>query len=78
MLFNLFIYQKRGKGTDFEVPAKIENLVFWERYFYKVYQAEMLAQCKADADKQLAHSLADTHDQTEEKCAAISDQKRFF
>ncbi|OZC09807.1 BSD domain protein [Onchocerca flexuosa] len=36
------------------VPEKIENVVFWARYFYKVYQMELLVRCKFDAEKQLS------------------------
>ncbi|EFO14701.2 hypothetical protein LOAG_13815 [Loa loa] len=35
------------------VPEKIENVVFWARYFYRVHQMEVLIECKADAEKQL-------------------------
>ncbi|KAL3985401.1 BSD domain family protein [Acanthocheilonema viteae] len=35
------------------VPEKIENVVFWARYFYKIYQMELLVRCKVDAEKQL-------------------------
>ncbi|CAG9538461.1 unnamed protein product [Cercopithifilaria johnstoni] len=35
------------------VPEKIESVVFWARYFYKVHQMELLVRNKADIEKQL-------------------------
>uniref|UniRef100_A0A158Q6S7 BSD domain-containing protein n=1 Tax=Elaeophora elaphi TaxID=1147741 RepID=A0A158Q6S7_9BILA len=49
------------------VPEKIENVVFWARYFYKVHQMELLVQCKVDTEKQL---LRDDENET------TQDQKR--
>uniref|UniRef100_A0A915A8K2 BSD domain-containing protein n=1 Tax=Parascaris univalens TaxID=6257 RepID=A0A915A8K2_PARUN len=30
------------------VPSMVDNLTFWRRYFYKVYQAEMIDRCKKE------------------------------
>uniref|UniRef100_F1KXJ9 BSD domain-containing protein 1 n=1 Tax=Ascaris suum TaxID=6253 RepID=F1KXJ9_ASCSU len=37
------------------VPSVVDNLTFWRRYFYKVYQAEMMDRCKKETLTEALH-----------------------